>query len=219
MYYVVGTLIFIYIIGCFIVLAVTGIFLTSFLGSVFSAMLLSGIAAAELRTTNEIHFKYEMPDDQDAEFSQPIYLVCNKKFCGMTLITAEDMFETLEEAVSVYSITGDTASLKKILVNNDDKECQRVIKYYQFIYKKGNNKDENVADINDDLVNVSSLSTAEMEGNEEKPPVVERKQEEALPMGWTKLYTADGTPYYQNNVSRTTQWEPPTMEQTEIIYS
>ena len=47
------------------------------------------------------------------------------------------MFERLEEAVSVYSITGDNTLLKEILEDPDDDECEKVMKYYRFVYKYG----------------------------------------------------------------------------------
>ena len=32
---------------------------------------------------------------------------------------------------------------------------------------------------------------------------------EILPEGWQKVYTPEGKPYYQNNITKKTQWEPP----------
>ena len=88
MYGVIGSLVCVYLVGMILVFAIAGVLLTTFLGSVFSTLLLAGIAATELRTTNEISFRYEIPDDKDPDFSGHVFLKCPRQFLGMSLITA-----------------------------------------------------------------------------------------------------------------------------------
>ncbi len=35
-----------------------------------------------------------------------------------------------------------------------------------------------------------------------------------LPDGWSKRYTPEGKPYYQNNITKSTQWECPIKQQS-----
>lgn len=38
---------------------------------------------------------------------------------------------------------------------------------------------------------------------------------EQLPPGWTKRFTKDGRAFYQNNITKQTQWNPPQVHQNE----
>ena len=86
--------IFLLFFGMVYIKITTGFLLTQVIATAFACMIISGFAVAELRTTNEIHFKYDIPDDD---------IILSPPRCG--LITADDMFERLEEAVTVYVMT------------------------------------------------------------------------------------------------------------------
>eukprot|EP01084_Bolivina_argentea_P229384 387174_1 len=47
-------------------------------------------------------------------------------------------------------------------------------------------------------------------------PVVQLNQEDALPSDWVQLYTRDNRMYYQNNVTKQTQWTMPSHSQVVI---
>jgi len=108
-------------------------FLPEVIGQIVSTLILSGLSVAELRRTNEINFKYDIPDNKDQDFSKPIYL---SPKCCCNCVTAEDFFEQLEEAVLVYSVTGNSKLLKLCLKEDTDEECERVMNYYKHIFNE-----------------------------------------------------------------------------------
>eukprot|EP01084_Bolivina_argentea_P240801 404420_1 len=131
MYGMIGLMVVMYFIGFLNHYGQTGAVESSFIGTVFSTIVISRIAVSQLRTTNEIHFTYDIPQNNEHDFTKPILLTTPKKCCGV--ITAEDMFERLEEAVSVYSITNNDYLLKEILTEPNDDEITRLMNYYRYI--------------------------------------------------------------------------------------
>eukprot|EP01084_Bolivina_argentea_P043120 79464_1 len=126
MYVLLGLQVLLWIGGFFMVYTQDGgLILKGIIQNVFATIVISGIAVSELRTTNEINFKYEMPETDEKH----IFLK-STCCCGCTLVTAEQMFERLEEAVSYCSITNDNRLLKEILREDTDDECERVMNYY-----------------------------------------------------------------------------------------
>eukprot|EP01084_Bolivina_argentea_P043119 79461_1 len=115
----------------FLLMLYDGQVLTGIIQAVAATIIISGIAVSELRTTNEINFKYEMP-----ETDQKYIYLKSTCCCCCTLVTAEQMFERLEEAVSYCSITDNNRLLKEILREDTDDECERVMNYYRTIYQQ-----------------------------------------------------------------------------------
>lgn len=131
MYVIIILVMLLFLVLLFWYYAVSDYFLPEVIGSIFSTLILSGLSVSELRKTNEINFKYEIPDENDKDFSKPIYL--SSRCCSC--ITAEDFFERLEEAVLVYSVTGNNTLLKSCLKEDTDEECKRVLAYYTHIFE------------------------------------------------------------------------------------
>eukprot|EP01084_Bolivina_argentea_P304894 526653_1 len=163
MYGVLVLLLLMYIIGIIVLLFRMGTFSTDFVSSVFSTLFISGIAVSELRTTNEIHFEYEIVDmkEKDSAFVKPIYLLPLPCCCGCSLETAEDMFERLEEAVSVYAVTKQSYLLKEILLDPTEEEIERVMQYYSYIYTK--DRSAGIGELNK-VQSISSASTPPHQG-------------------------------------------------------
>eukprot|EP01084_Bolivina_argentea_P304895 526655_1 len=236
MYGVLVLLLLMYIIGIIVLLFRMGTFSTDFVSSVFSTLFISGIAVSELRTTNEIHFEYEIVDmkEKDSAFVKPIYLLPLPCCCGCSLETAEDMFERLEEAVSVYAVTKQSYLLKEILLDPTEEEIERVMQYYSYIYTK--DRSAGIGELNK-VQSISSASTPPHQGAvvELETTIVYEKEHAAsdvgvdlvvqsqadasispeLPKGWRVVYTADNREYYQNDVTRATSWEMPTTQNDE----
>ena len=47
--------------------------------------------------------------------------------------------------------------------------------------------------------------------------LVVKNDDEQLPPGWQKVFTQDGKPFYQNNITQQTQWEKPVVTATQEI--